>query len=74
MSVSVLWLFFAVPWAGLQCVIMVFSDHAPLLFHTLIKKEERAYFISSAFKIEMPQFIIECGLYYILFFIIRNKF
>ena len=72
MSVSVLWLFFAVPLAGVQCVIVVFSDQTHLFFHTLIKKEDETYFISSAFKIEMPQFILECGLYYILFFIIRK--
>ena len=27
MTVSVLWLFLAVPWFGLQYVIVVFSDH-----------------------------------------------
>ena len=29
---GVLWLFITVPWVGLQCVIVVFSDHAHLLF------------------------------------------
>ena len=28
----VLWLFLAVPWVGLQCVIVVFPDHTHLLF------------------------------------------
>ena len=27
----VLWLFLTVPWAGLQCVIVVFPDHTRLL-------------------------------------------
>ena len=27
----VLWLFLIVPWVGLQCVIVVFSDHTRLL-------------------------------------------
>ena len=31
MTVSVLWLFLTVPWVGLQCVIVVFPDHTPLL-------------------------------------------
>ena len=31
-TVNVLWLFLSVPWAGLQCVIVVFSDHTHLLF------------------------------------------
>ena len=30
---GVLWLFLAVPWMGLQFVIMVFSDHTHLLLH-----------------------------------------
>ena len=28
----VLWLFLAMPWPGLQCVIVVFPDHAHLPF------------------------------------------
>ena len=31
-TVIVLWLFLTVPWAGLQCVIVVFPDHTHLLF------------------------------------------
>ena len=31
-NVNVLWLFFTLPWAGLQCVIVVFPDHIHLLF------------------------------------------
>ena len=30
MPVSVRWLFLAVPWVGLQCVIMVFPNHTYL--------------------------------------------
>ena len=29
-----MWLFLTVPWAGLRCVIVVFSDHTYLLFYT----------------------------------------
>ena len=32
-TVKDLWLFFMVPWVGLQFVIVVFPDHAHLLFH-----------------------------------------
>ena len=35
-AVNVLWLFFTVPWVGLQCVIVVFLDQTHLLFHTLV--------------------------------------
>ena len=31
MNVSVLWLFFAVPWVGLQCMIVVFPGRTRLL-------------------------------------------
>ena len=31
-SINVLWLFFTVPWVGLQYVIVVFPDHTHLLF------------------------------------------
>ena len=31
-SVNLLWLFLTVPWVGLQCVIVVFSDHTHFLF------------------------------------------
>ena len=31
-AVSVLYLFLKVPWAGLQCVIVVFPGDTPLLF------------------------------------------
>ena len=31
-AVDVLWLFLAVPWVGLQCIIVVFPDHTHLRF------------------------------------------
>ena len=31
-TINVLWLFLAVLWVGLQCEIVVFSDHTHLLF------------------------------------------
>ena len=31
-TINVLWLFFPVPWVGLQCVIVVFYDNIHLLF------------------------------------------
>ena len=34
---NVLWLFLAVPWVGLQYVIVVFPYHTHLLFETIIK-------------------------------------
>ena len=35
LTVSVLCLFLMVPWVGLQCVIVVFPDHAQLLFRCM---------------------------------------
>ena len=35
-TINVLWPFVAVPWVGLQCVIVVFSDHTHLLFVTTL--------------------------------------
>ena len=32
-TVNVMWLFLTVPWVGLQCVIVVFSDHTYLPFY-----------------------------------------
>ena len=32
-TVNVLWLFPTMPWVGLQCVIVVFSDNTHLLFY-----------------------------------------
>ena len=34
-TVNALWLFLAVPWVGLRCVIVVFPDHTHLLFDEL---------------------------------------
>ena len=33
MTVSVMWLFLAVPWVGLQCLIVVFPDHTHLILY-----------------------------------------
>ena len=33
-TINVLWLSLTVPWVGLQCVILVFSDHTHLLFYS----------------------------------------
>ena len=37
-TVNVLWVFLIVLWVGLQCVIVVFSDHTHLLFVCLMRK------------------------------------
>ena len=37
-TINVLWLFFTVPWVGLQCVIVVFPDHTHLLFELMNMK------------------------------------
>ena len=45
-TVNVLWLFLTLPWAGLQCVIVVFPDHTYLLFHNInpiIKVKEETF-------------------------------
>ena len=34
-TINVLWLFATVPWVGLQCVIVLFSDRTHLLFGTI---------------------------------------
>ena len=31
-TINVLWLFLAMPWVGLHCVVVVFPDHTHLLF------------------------------------------
>ena len=32
-TVNIMWLFLTVPWVGLQCVIVVFSDHTHLFIN-----------------------------------------
>ena len=32
-TLNVLWLFLTVPWDGLQCVIVVFSDHTHFFYY-----------------------------------------
>ena len=36
-NINVLWLFLAVPWVGLQCVIVVIPDHTHLLLERSVK-------------------------------------
>ena len=36
-SMNVMWGFLALPWVGLQCVIVVFPDHTNLLFYGLLQ-------------------------------------
>ena len=46
LTFCVLWLFITVLWVGLQCVIVVFSDHTQLLFTyssiILIKNQQKS--------------------------------
>ena len=39
-AVNVLWLFLPVSWVGLQCVIVVFPDHAHLRFLEIFDKKD----------------------------------
>ena len=43
-TVNVLWLLLTVPWVCLQCVIVVFPDHAHLFFKTSDYKRWYEYF------------------------------
>ena len=36
---NILWLFVTVLWVGLQCVIVVFSDHNHLFFHYIFQSQ-----------------------------------
>ena len=49
--VNVLWLFLAVPWVGLQCVIVVFPYHTQLRFVVL------TYFLEL-----LRAEIVDCGI------------
>ena len=40
-TVNVLWLFLAVSWVGLHCVIVVFLDHTHLLFGNVSRDKSR---------------------------------
>ena len=43
-TVNILWLFLTVPWVGLECVIVVFSDHTHLLYvERLIAFSQRVF-------------------------------
>ena len=39
-TINVLWLFFTVPWVGLQWMIVVFTDHTNLLFRVNCSSDE----------------------------------
>ena len=49
--VNVLWLFLAVPWVGLQCVIVIFPYHTQLRFVVL------TYFLEL-----LRAEIVDCGI------------
>ena len=38
--INVLWLFFTVPWVGLQRVIVVFPDHTHQHFYSMFNNQE----------------------------------
>ena len=42
MAVSVSWLFLAVTWVSLQCVIVVFQYHTLLFFYNLTNMKQRS--------------------------------
>ena len=46
MTVFVLWFILAVLWVSLQCVIVVFPDHAHLLLHVNCEAENDSFCIS----------------------------
>ena len=41
-TITVLWLFLAVPWVGLQCEIVVFPHHTHLLFGEIFIKVKKS--------------------------------
>ena len=43
-TVNVVWLFLTMPWAGLQCVIVVFPDHSRLLFYIIFNMNQFCQF------------------------------
>ena len=43
-AVGVLWLYFAMPWLGLQYVIVIFPDHTPDHTHFLFLFDETVLF------------------------------
>ena len=57
-TINVLWLFFTVPWVGMQCVIVVFSDHTHLIFKKISDgiASSKIYDISHDFGFEVANF------------------
>ena len=41
-TANVLWRFLTVPWVGLQCLIVIFSDHTHLLFSPMLIASENS--------------------------------
>ena len=35
-TTNVMWFFLTVPWAGMQCVIVVFSDHTHVFYDRVV--------------------------------------
>ena len=49
-TINVMWLFLAVPWVGLQCVIVVFPDHTHLLFISITMRTHDIVRIKNIFQ------------------------
>ena len=59
-TINVLWLFLAVPWVGLQCVIVVFPDHTHLLLDIKKGQGQPKISLRSAFEHAMLDPHPEC--------------
>ena len=59
-TVSVLWLFLALQWVGLRCVIVVFPDHTHLLFSIFLNFLSSEIFKSMSLSIS-TSFFCEFG-------------
>ena len=66
-TINALWLFLRVPWAGLQCVSVVFPDHTHLLFTeylnnyikgNLLKLKESFFLVCQGTKYDFKQSIL----------------
>ena len=55
-TINVLWLFLTLAWVRLQCVIVVFSDHAHLLFYNLDLLPPKPKFTFKQLKIGVQEF------------------
>ena len=67
-TVNVLWLFLAVPWVGLRCVIVVFPDHTNCFFKTGNCLRQRNICLQANWLV----LILSIEIYNILFLIQRN--